>query len=92
MGKKFPRPNDINFPGVENKIQYHFREVSKIDSPEKVLLSLCTLQSGNVLISYIYRNDKKLEFKSGISIYSVPKLKLVEKYIFDNEIDVMVKI
>lgn len=87
MGNKFPRPNDINFPGVENKIQYHFREVSKIDSPEKVLLSLCTLQSGNVLISYIYRNDKKLEFKSGISIYSVPKLKLVEKYIFDNEID-----
>ena len=87
MGNKFPRPNDINFQNTENKIQYHFREVSKIDSPEKVFLSLCTLQSGNILISYNFRNDKILEFKSGISIYSVPKLRLVENYIFKSEID-----
>ena len=63
MGNKFPRPNDINFQNTENKIQYHFREVSKIDSPEKVFLSLCTLQSANILISYNFRNDKNLEFK-----------------------------
>lgn len=87
MGNKFPRPNDINFQNTENKIQYHFREVSKIDSPEKVFLSLCTLQSGNILISYNFRNDKNLEFISGISIYSVPKLRLIENYIFKSEID-----
>lgn len=87
MGNKFPRPNDINFPEVQNKTQYRFKEASKLELTDKVLLSLCTLQSGNILVSYSFRNDKKLELKSGIAIYNVPNLRLVQKYTFDSEIE-----
>ncbi len=87
MGNKFPRPNDINFPGVQNKIQYRFKEASNVELADKTCLSLCTLQSGNVLVSYMFRNDKKLELKSGIAIYNVPNLRLIQKYTFDSEIE-----
>lgn len=86
MGNKFPRPNDINFQGVQNKTQYSFKEASKLELTDKVLLSLCTLQSGNILVSYLFRNEKKLEMKSGIAIYNVPNLRLIQKYTFDSEI------
>ena len=31
MGSKFPRPVDINFPNVQDKIDYKFQEISRID-------------------------------------------------------------
>ena len=91
MGSKFPRPTDINFPNVENKLEYEFKEISKIDGTKgkitKAGLSLCGLKSGNILISYLYKDFKKLELKSCLAIYTIPDLKLVEKYIFDSEIE-----
>ena len=89
MGNKFPRPKDINFPEVQNKIEYNFKEISMIDGSKgkdlKQGLSVCLLKSGNILISYIYKDLKKLELKSCITIYTIPELRLVEKYIFDSE-------
>ena len=89
MGNKFPRPKDINFPEVQNKIEYNFKEISMIDGSKgkdlKRGLSVCLLKSGNILISYIYKDLKKLELKSCITIYTIPELRLVEKYIFDSE-------
>ena len=89
MGNKFPRPTDINFPNVQNRIDYRFQEISRIDGTKgkeiKVGLSICALKSGNILISYIYKDNVKLEVKSCLAIYSVPNLKLVQKYVFNSE-------
>ena len=90
MGNKFPRPTDINFPNVQNRIDYRFQEISRIDGTKgkeiKVGLSISALKSGNILISYLYKDNVKLEVKSCLAIYSVPNLKLVQKYIFNSEI------
>ena len=53
MGNKFPRPADINFPNVQDRIDYKFQEISRIDGTKgkeiKVGLSICALKSGNIL-------------------------------------------
>ena len=89
MGAKLPRPKDINFPKVENPIEYNISKVSEGQAGKKgsVAFSLCALKSGNILISYVTRDEKNLEMKSFLSIYSVPKLKLVEKYEFESEVN-----
>ena len=91
MGNKFPRPADINFPNVQDRIDYKFPEISRIDGTKgkeiKVGLSVCALKSGNILISYIYKDISKLEVKSCLAIYSVPNLKLIQKYVFNSEIE-----
>lgn len=89
MGSKFPRPKDIGFPNVENPIEYNISKVSEGQAGKKgsLAFSLCALKSGNILISYITRDEKNLEMKSFLSIYSVPKLKLVEKYEFQAEVN-----
>ena len=51
----------------------------------KLAKSIFSLKSGNILVSYIWRNG--LEMKSCLAIYSIPKLKLIEEYEFDNELD-----
>ena len=89
MGAKSPRPKDINFPKVENPIEYNISKVSEGQAGKKgsIAFSLCALKSGNILISYMTRDEKNLEMKSFLSIYSVPKLKLVEKYEFESEVN-----
>ena len=94
MGQKFPRPADIGFPAVENKINYQFTLEKKTEREDgiggkitRIATSITALKSGNVLLTYFYRDEKKFEMKSCMAIYTVPKLKLVEKYIFDGIVD-----
>ena len=91
MGHKFPRPDSVNFPAIQNKLDFNFEKCQEIDASRgkliKIGTSICSLKSGNILVSYLWRDDKKLELKSCLAIYSIPKLKLIEEYIFDSEID-----
>ena len=91
MGLKFPRPDSVNFQTVQNKLDFNIEECQEIDASrgkqKKIGLYIFGLKSGNILISYIWRNDKNAEIKSCLEIYSVPKLKLIEEYIFDSELD-----
>ena len=91
MGTKFPRPKDINFPIVENPIEYKFEKCSEEQGARgkknSISLSICELKSGNILISYFLRDEKNLEMKSFLSIHNVPDLKLLEKYEFESEIN-----
>lgn len=45
------------------------------------------MKSGNILVSYTYRDEQELVIKCCLAIYSVPKLKLIEEYVFDKELD-----
>ena len=89
MGQKFPRPDAVNFPAVQNKLDFNFEKCQEMDASRgkqiKLAKSIFSLKSGNILVSYIWRND--LEMKSCLAIYSIPKLKLIEEYEFDNELD-----
>ena len=89
MGSKFPRPKDIGFPNVENPIEYNISKVAEGQAGKtgSIALSLCALKSGNILISYLTRDENNLEMKSFLSIYSVPKLKLVERYEFESVVN-----
>ena len=53
----------------------------------KLAKSIFSLKSGNILVSYTYRDEQELVIKCCLAIYSVPKLKLIEEYIFDSELD-----
>ena len=89
MGSKFPRPKDIGFPNVENPIEYNISKVAEGQAGKtgSIALSLCALKSGNILISYLTRDENNLEMKSFLSIYSVPKLKLVQRYEFESVVN-----
>ena len=91
MGLKFPRPDSVNFPAVQNKLDFNFEECQEIDASrgkqQKIGTSIFSLKSGNILVSYIWRDDQESMIKSCLAIYSVPKLKLVEEYVFDSELD-----
>ena len=91
MGTKFPKPKDINFPAVENRIEHKFEKCSEEDGArgkkDPLASSICELKSGNILISYLYRDEKNLIMKSFLSIFSVPDLKLIEKYEFETEVN-----
>jgi hypothetical protein len=91
MGHKFPKPDKVNFPSVEKKLRYNFEICQEDDGSrgkqQKVGKSICLLKSGNILISYIWRDEKNFLIKSCLAIYSVPKLQLIEEYSFDNEVD-----
>lgn len=85
---KFPRPKDINFPEVQNKMEFNFKQMSfREENERKIAKSICPLKSGNILVSYLWVDVLLFKIKPFLEIYSVPKLKLVEKYEFDNEID-----
>ena len=66
MGSKFPRPKDIGFPNVENPIEYNISKVAEGQAGKtgSIALSLCALKSGNILISYLTRDENNLEMKS----------------------------
>ena len=91
MGLKFPRPDSVNFPAVQNKLDFNFEECQEIDASrgkqQKMGTSIFSLKSGNILVSYVWRDDQESMIKSCLAIYSVPKLKLVEEYVFDSELD-----
>lgn len=91
---KFPRPKDINFPQIQNRVNYNLIRTKEIEGSSGILQteakSICALKSGNILISYIWRDEKHMTIKSNLSIYSVPKLKLLEEYDFDNEVDMTI--
>ena len=90
MGNKFPRPKDVNFPSCQNPKTY----LQKIKSERKcagksptIGTSISLLQSGNILVSYYWRDEDSQEFKSALAIYKEPWFTLVEKYVFENEVD-----
>ena len=91
MGLKFPRPDSVNFPAVQNKLDFNIEECQEIDASrgkqKKIGLYIFALKSGNILVSYIWRDEQESKLKSCLAIYSVPKLKLIEEYIFDSELD-----
>lgn len=94
MGQKLPKPADINFPFVQNRINYRLqlekrteRETGIGGRITKIGTSITALKSGNVLITYFYRDEKKFEMKSAMEIYSVPNFKRIEKYVFDSVVD-----
>lgn len=85
---KTPRPEDINFPEVQNKLKISIEKSGeKYGDEGKRAKSICALKSGNLLISYLLRDEENGDVKSCLAIYSIPNLKLLEEYIFDNEID-----
>ena len=85
---KFPRPKDINFPEVRNKINYKFEVCSEKNGKEvNIAKSICPLKSGNILVSYVFGDLKETTVKNCLAIYSVPKLKLVEEYVFESKVD-----
>jgi hypothetical protein len=91
MGSKYPKPKDINFPEVGNRIEYNIEKCSEEQGARgkkhAIALSICGLKSGNILISYIVRDEANFDIKSFLSIHSVPDLKLVQKYEFDSEVN-----
>ena len=94
MGQKLPRPADIDFPAVQNKIIYQLPLEKRTERVTgfggqitRIGTSITALKSGNVLLTYFCRDEKKLEMKSYMAIYSVPNFKLVEKYVFDSVVD-----
>ena len=91
MGTKFPKPKDINFPAVENRIEHKFEKCSEEDGArgknDPLASSICELKSGNILISYFCIDEKNLIMKSFLSIFSVPDLKLIEKYEFETKVN-----
>lgn len=82
-----PKPKEINFPKVENHIEYKFEKCSEEDGArgqkDAIAFSICELKSGKILIAYIQRDDNNFKMRSFLSIYSVPKLKLIETYEFE---------
>ena len=95
MGNKFknvPRPQKINFPEVQSPINYKF-ELCWIEDESigekgeySFCLDICALKSGNILIIYELGYIDEARTKSGLLIFKVLDLKLIEKYEFENEI------
>ena len=85
LGKlKTPRPKDINFPELKNPAELDCRVISQKSEKEFIRANnICGLKSGNILISYQIFSPYVDE--SYIEIYSVPQLKLIEKYQFNCE-------
>ena len=82
---RFPRPEKTDFPPTERK-EWIFKPVSQTSGSEKKQArNLKLLKSGNILINYVYQNRDDLIVKSYLSIYKIPKLEIVEEYIFQKE-------
>ena len=84
---QFPRPSSINFPEVQNQLDIKMEfSCSSPGDDFSVGQSICALKSGNILISKIRRDEKSLEIKSTLEIYSIPHLKLIEEYEFESTV------
>ena len=76
---KTPRPKEINFPEVKNKVKLNGKIVSTKSGKEYHLINnMCLLKSGNILICYTIFSPYVDE--TYIEIFSVPQLKSVVKY------------
>ena len=76
---KTPRPKEINFPEVKNKVKLNGKIVSTKSEKEYHLINnMCLLKSGNILICYTIFSPYVDE--TYIEIFSVPQLKSVVKY------------
>lgn len=63
MGQKLPRPADIDFPAVQNKINYQLplekrteRETGLGGQITRIGTTIKALKSGNVLLAYFCRD------------------------------------
>ena len=87
---KYPKPNEINFPAVNQK-KWNISLPSKIEYSNeeygKTAVNICLLKSGNILISYIERDETEFTGRSFLSIYNVPDLKLIEQYEYQYEVN-----
>ena len=76
---KTPRPKEINFPEVKNKVKLNGKIVSTKSGKDYHLINnMCLLKSGNILICYTIFSPYVDE--TYIEIFSVPQLKSVVKY------------
>lgn len=84
---KFPRPNKIDFPSVEKK-EWKIKRVSeKTVGEKKIIRHFCLLKSGNLLVNYLDYILAEKTVNTRLSIYKIPKLELVEEYVYNEEID-----
>ena len=84
---RFPRPDKIDFPSIQKK-DWKLKDISqKTGSEKKMASNIILLKSGNILINYVDYISSEQTVKSRISIYKVPDLELVEKYVYNEEID-----
>ena len=88
---KFPKPNEINFPAVNQKkwkVSFPYKiEYSNEIEIKKIAMNLCLLKSGNILITYIERDEIDFTVRSYLSIFNVPDLKEVENYEYQYEVN-----
>ena len=92
MGNKFrlPKPKEIDFPSANENHNINLKQINEKnrEKAEKELLfakSIFLLKSGNILVSLNEIDELRPRLLSHLCIYSIPKLKLVDKYTFNNE-------
>ena len=92
MGNKFrlPKPKEIDFPSANENHNINLEQINEKnrEKAEKELLfakSIFLLKSGNILVSLNEIDELRPRLLSHLCIYSIPKLKLVDKYTFNNE-------
>ena len=92
LEKKFrlPRPKEIDFPSANENHNINLKQINEKnrEKAEKELLfakSIFLLKSGNILVSLNEIDELRPRLLSHLCIYSIPKLKLVDKYTFNIE-------
>lgn len=84
---KKPTPMDINFPEIQKK-NWDFSLCSqKGKKGGRYGIFFCLLKSGNILVLSLERDEIQFIIRNFLEIYTVPDLKLVEKYEYTKEID-----
>ena len=84
---KKPTPMDINFPEIQKKNWNISLCSEKGKKGGRYGIFLCLLKSGNILVLSLERDEIKFKTGNFLEIYTVPDLKLVEKYEYSKEID-----
>ena len=82
--KQYPRPKEINFPETHHKSMKYERVASREPLANSNGQAFILLKSGNILITYFIADQKKFTLCNYIVILSVPDLKIIQKYVFDN--------
>ena len=84
MGKlKFPRPEKTDFPSVTRKERKLDGISQTSGSDKRQTRGLHLLKSGNILITFVHLDRDDFTVKSYLRIYKIPKLELVEEYIYE---------
>ena len=84
---KMPSPMDINFPEIQKKNWNISLCSQKGKKGERKGIFLCLLKSGNILVLSLEVDEIQFKTRNFLEIYTVPDLKLVEKYEYTKEID-----